>query len=518
MISALLLPLLIAGPATPAVAPHDDPPIQLWINNDRRFLPGDRAKVQVRTDYDGYLLVLHVDPDGRLRVLFPLDPDQDNFVRGGKKYDIRGRGGRDYFEVDNATGKGTVYAAVSRDAFRFDGFVAGDHWDYKALAPSRLSDDPEPELNELVRRMAQGDFDYDLLNYYVSDRVAYASDYSYSYPYYGSAYYDSCYRFSCGRPYHSGLSIGVFFGSPYRRSYYYDPYFYDPFFSPFFYDPYYYAPIYRPVVYGYPYRYYGYDGYNYGYGRYPQYRQPYTPYRFRGADGVPFGFRDRQGPTHWVNTVYNPPISPVRQSPTMTPTRRVLSSPLTDGPDANAQPASDARPVRTNRPVEARRAPERNRQNDAKPERRVESAPKVEWPKDVSPRRSVSNAQPAEKPLVEARRSREPEDRAGWPVDVSPRRNVGDNQRVENRTIEARRAREPEESRAGEQPRMEPARTEGRAPERAAPAPRPEPQVERPSGPPPQDGGGRRVEDGSGGGGHSDGGARPSDGGGRRRR
>ena len=31
--------------------------------------------------------------------------------------------------------------------------------------PSRLAKDPEQDLNDLVRRMAQGDFDYDLLNY-----------------------------------------------------------------------------------------------------------------------------------------------------------------------------------------------------------------------------------------------------------------------------------------------------------------------------------------------------------------
>src|SRR3954468_5952833 len=258
MISALLLPLFIDVASLPAARPQDDPPIRLWINSDRRFLPGDRAKVEVRTRDDGYLLVFHIDPEGHLRILFPLDPDKDNFVRGGKKYEVRGRGGRESFEIDNATGTGTVYAAVSRDAFHFDGFVVGDHWDYRALAPSRLPADPEQELNELVRRMAQGDFDYDLLNYYVSDRVAYQSNYS---PYYGSSYDSWC----CSSYYGSAFSIGIVFGRPYR-SYYYDPYFYayTPFYNPFFYDPYYYAATYRPR-YVYPYsRYYGYNGY-YGY-------------------------------------------------------------------------------------------------------------------------------------------------------------------------------------------------------------------------------------------------------------
>jgi uncharacterized protein DUF4384 len=347
MISTLLLPLLMSVPARAAV-PHDDPPIRLWINNDRRFLPGDRAKVEVRTRDDGYLLVFHVDPDGYLRVLFPLDPDRDNFVRGGKKYEIRGRGDRESFEVNNTTGKGTVYAAVSRDAFRFDGFVVGDHWDYRALAPSRLPSDPEQDLNELVHRMAQGDFDYDLLNYYVADRVAYRSNYS---PYYGSSYH---YR----SPF--TVSIGLFFGRPYRR-YYYDPYFYayDPFYNPFFYDRYYYAPVYRPR-YGFPYsRYYVYNSYyhdRYYYDRYRTYRRPYTPYRFRGADGITVGFRDRHGPTRWVNTVYNPPISPIQEPAVATPGRR-LKSPRPDPrvdverPDIIDAPRGEARRV------EGRRSP-----------------------------------------------------------------------------------------------------------------------------------------------------------------
>ncbi len=124
----------------------------------------------MRTEYDGYLIVLHVDPEGRLRVLFPLDPDKDNFIRGDKKYEVRGRGGRESFEVDG-TGRGAVYAAVSRDPFRFDGFTIADHWDYRALAPARLQEDPEPELNDLVRRMAQGNFDYDVLSYEVMSTI-----------------------------------------------------------------------------------------------------------------------------------------------------------------------------------------------------------------------------------------------------------------------------------------------------------------------------------------------------------
>lgn len=445
MISALLFPLLIGTAPISAGAPQDDPPIRLWINNDRRFLPGDHAKVEVRTRDDGYLLVFHVDPEGHLRVLFPLDPDRDNFVRGGKKYEIRGRGDRESFETDNTTGTGTVYAAVSRDAFRFDGFVIADHWDYRSLAPSRLPDQPEQDLNELVRRMAQGDFDYDLLTYSVSSRVAYQSDYS---PYYGS-YYDDCYRFSCSSYYGSPFGVSIIFGRPYRR-YYYDPYFYayDPFYNPFFYDPYYYATSYRPH-YVYPYsRYYGYDGFRdrYFYDRYRSYRQPYTPYRFRGADGISVGYRDRFGPTRWVNTVYNPPISRLREPAVATPTRR-LTSPVAspagnpeisdaprlkgrpiearrarepDGRDNGSQDSRQREPRLVRRDVDAQGAGQSSRSTGASSERRDVSRPEAvredRRQADREPAREVSPArEPERAPAREARPERREADRSSAP-------------------------------------------------------------------------------------------------------
>jgi hypothetical protein len=458
MISALLVPLLIGAGPTTAIASQDDPPIRLWINNDRRFLPGDNAKVEVRTRDDGYLLVFHVDPEGHLRVLFPLDPDRDNFVRGGKKYEIRGRGDRESFEIDNPTGTGTVYAAVSRDAFRFDGFVIADHWDYRALAPSRLPDEPEQDLNELVRRMAQGDFDYDLLTYSVSSHVAYQSDYT---PYYGS-YYDGCYRFSCSSSYYgSPFAVSIIFGRPYRR-YYYDPYFYayDPFYNPFFYDPYYYAS-YRPR-YVYPYsRYYGYDRFHdgYYYDRYRTYRQPYTPYRFRGADGIGVGYRDRFGPTRWVNTVYNRPISPLREPAVSTPVRR-LTSPTAS--PANDPGAVDA-PRLKGRRIEARRAGEPVGRDD---------------------RRSTQDNRQREPRLVRRDAEAQP---SGQKDEPRSKGSPGDRREV-GRPEAVRENRRPTERSPARE--ASPAREPDRAPAREA---RPERrEVDRPSSPSPQ-GGGERV-------------------------
>lgn len=452
MISALLLPLLFSGvPAKAAAVTQDDPPIRLWISDDRRFLPGDRAKVQVRTEYDGYLLVLHVDPEGRLRVLFPLDPDKDSFVRSDKKYEVRGRGGREAFDVD-ATGRGAVYAAVSRDPFRFDGFTISDHWDYRALAPARLREDPEAELNDLIHRMAQGSYDYDVLNYDVISRSAYVS----SSRHYNSSYDDDWCRFSCGHSYYGrspfSVSIGFLYGRPYR-SYYYDPYYYayDPFYNPFFYDPYYYAPAYYPR-YVYPRRYHGYSN-PYYQDRYRTYDRPDTRYRFRGSDGLAAGYRDRRHDLRRsVNTVYRPPVSTIREPAASSPVRRL---------------AGDA----------------------------------SELPRGLAPRRSVGHESRIQPKPIEGRRARGAETPRG-----AEQRDDRGTSTPRNEAAPARREAEPRRAQPREQPRVERTREEPRRVERTreeprqverAPAPEARPQrreAERGSAPPPQAGGSGRTE------------------------
>src|SRR5690349_24692620 len=99
-----MLSLLGTAPASagaPAVAAtSDDPPIKVWLNHDD-FQRGDKARVNVKTGEDGYVVVLRADADGRVRVLFPLDPSDDDFVRGGETIEVRGRGDREAFYVDD---------------------------------------------------------------------------------------------------------------------------------------------------------------------------------------------------------------------------------------------------------------------------------------------------------------------------------------------------------------------------------------------------------------------------------
>ena len=205
----MLLALLLALSQTPS-------PITVQINHDR-FAPGDRARVYVEPAQDGYLVVLHADPYGRVRVLFPLDPTDDDFIRGGQRQELRGRADRDAFVVDDDDGTGTVLAAWMAEPFKYDEFVRNGHWDYRTLRNESIRNDPLSGLLDIVQRMAgTGHFEYDAVTYVV-ERSRVASRYGY-----GDDYYDYGY----GYPYHFGFGIG--FGYPYGCGYFCSP-FYDPF-------------------------------------------------------------------------------------------------------------------------------------------------------------------------------------------------------------------------------------------------------------------------------------------------
>src|SRR2546423_1344339 len=175
-------------------------PVTVQLNHDR-YSAGDHSRVYVQSAQDGYLVVLHADPDGRIRVLFPIDPSDDDFIRGGKRFEVRGRADRDAFQIESDDGSGTVLAAIAKDPLTYDGFVRNDHWDFRALGgPSTtVKDDPLAQLLDIVQRMtgdSAGRFAYDAATYVVnSRRVAARDGYGWDYPYhFGVGFYNpSCY-------------------------------------------------------------------------------------------------------------------------------------------------------------------------------------------------------------------------------------------------------------------------------------------------------------------------------------
>ena len=117
MLTTILATLVVA--AAPAEA--QAPPITISLNSGGQYDRGEYAQAQFRAAADGYVLILQTDQNGRIRVLFPLDPGDDNFIRGGKTYKVVGRDNRGSFYLDQAGGSGMVYAAWSKSPFRFTG-------------------------------------------------------------------------------------------------------------------------------------------------------------------------------------------------------------------------------------------------------------------------------------------------------------------------------------------------------------------------------------------------------------
>ena len=221
MISLLMLTLSVPAPAI--VPDTNRPPVAIRLRlSDEDVRQGDRVKVRVKTAADGYLLVLRADAAGRVRVLFPIEPDDSNRVPGGKEYEIRGRGDREAFTVDDREGTGLVLAAWSAEPFKFDAFIRGRHWDYRALAGEH-NDDAEAQLLDLADSMATGHYDYDLVNYTVSP-LGQARSYA---GYYGG--YRPWYRpfFSPLYPFYGPrFGFDIVIGRPfYRRPFYRRPFF-----------------------------------------------------------------------------------------------------------------------------------------------------------------------------------------------------------------------------------------------------------------------------------------------------
>ena len=397
----MLLPLMLSlagsalAPATAASARvvRDDPPIKVWLNHDN-YYRGDKARVNARLADDGYVVVLRADADGRVRVLFPLDPGDDAFVRGGETIEVRGRGDREAFYIDEREGSGLVLAARSATPFKFDPFVRGDHWDYRVLDVRQSGDDKEAALVDIVQRMTDGHFDYDAVSYVVGTQAAYRD------------YYPSYY------------SVGFGSGWPYRYGFgsCYDAFFYDP-----FYCGSYYSPFYDPFFFGgFGFRYrrpFGYRPFIYYTGGAAFYNQPHNLFVNRLRTGVGSGlyFKDRLGTNVNVGGIAPRSRDPLtfvpRSDPRAVPVRpaafpvreRPDRSNQGDRPDVRTRPDHPDHPdrpdVRTrpdhpdhpDRPAEQPRAREPERREPS----RGNDRPAVERPRDSGARDRGSSPPPS---------------------------------------------------------------------------------------------------------------------------
>jgi hypothetical protein len=343
-----LLSLAAASAGVPARTPAEvyRPRVEVWTDRgDDPYARGQGVRVRFRADQDAYVTILRVDTDGRVRVLFPREPWQDNFARGGREYEAQGGGDRDAFYIDDDPGVGYVFAVAAADPFIYDGIENNDHWDYRVIADGRIEGDPYVALTDLAQRIVPdgyADWDYDLVPYYVQQHYDYPRFLCYDCHSYVSYRTWSPYDYTCVR-----FRIVVFD------------------------DPYYY-----------PYRYYG--------GTRVVFTRPYRPEpRFIFKDRQPsdaFVTRVRERPVNddrrrnvgvrgrdlgGTGVIPPPNVRPPRERPTTGDQNddRGQGRRRPDRPDHRDRPDQPDRPTRPNQPARPER-PE-SPQNQDRPERRA---------------------------------------------------------------------------------------------------------------------------------------------------
>ncbi len=211
----------------------DRPRVELWTNRGDAavYTRGERVRVFFKLDRDAFVTVFRVDTDGRVRVLFPREPWDDNFARGGREFEVEGRSSDDAFSIDDYPGVGYLFAVASADAFTYDAIQSGDHWDYRVIADGRVRGDPYVALTDLAERIVPegySDWDYDVVSYNVDQHYSYPRFLCYDCHTYVSWPYWDPYNYSCIRfrmvvyddpwyyPYRYYGSTRVVYGRPYR--------------------------------------------------------------------------------------------------------------------------------------------------------------------------------------------------------------------------------------------------------------------------------------------------------------
>ncbi len=332
-----LLGLVTTPSGAPPVAPVSvdyRPRVEVWTDRgDSPYARGQRARVHFRADRDAYVTILRVDTDGRVRVLFPREPWEDNFARGGRDYEVEGGSDRDAFYVDDYPGVGYVFGIAAADPFVYDRIQSRDHWDYRTIADGRVRGDPYVALTDLAERLVPdgyADWDYDIVPYYVQQHYDYPRFLCYDCHSYVSYPYWSPYDYTCVR---------------FRIVVYDDPYYY-------------------------PYRYYG--------GTRVVFARPYRP-------EPRFIFRDRQASDAFITRIGERPVNDDRRRdvgvqgrdlggigvippPNIIPPRRRVG----DEQVNDEVRSRDRRPTRPDQPAQPdRRERPENPRNPDRPERRA---------------------------------------------------------------------------------------------------------------------------------------------------
>lgn len=217
----LAVPAVVSSSAATVALSQSDPAaprIEVWTSQQKGYQSGENARVYFRTTVDGYVTVLHVDPEGRPRVLFPERPSDHNAVSAGYQYLAAANGARYAFAVRSEPGTGYLVGVVSRHPFDYGAYTWGRDWDYRKFGHNgNVSGDVHDAVRSLIHDIVASDkpfgYAYDVVTYEVEAerrRPVQASDGSRRAR--GSAYRDARYGSRYHSPYYGGYSYPYYGG------------------------------------------------------------------------------------------------------------------------------------------------------------------------------------------------------------------------------------------------------------------------------------------------------------------
>lgn len=86
------------------------------VNPGQSYTTGDRIKVKFQSNFDGYVYVINLTPDGERRLLFPRPLARRNNIRAGQAHDIPFSGD---FSFDDKAGLEVLQILMSRSQVDF---------------------------------------------------------------------------------------------------------------------------------------------------------------------------------------------------------------------------------------------------------------------------------------------------------------------------------------------------------------------------------------------------------------
>lgn len=92
--------------------------VEVWTDHsDAEYYEGDNVTVYFRANRDAFVAIYSIDSRGLVNLMFPYDPAQDNFIRGGVTYSLPGPDDDFDLVISGPAGIENIQIIASRERF-----------------------------------------------------------------------------------------------------------------------------------------------------------------------------------------------------------------------------------------------------------------------------------------------------------------------------------------------------------------------------------------------------------------